>query len=381
MADVRERLNADPGVGGDRRPVYGIAFSSMTPVGVMRIRGVALPDGEVVDLYADGDRWTTDPVANAELAGEGWLVPGLVDAHTHPGAEEPGDAFDDVRLREDLHRHVAAGVTLIRSPGLAGEAPSWYGVDHDVPRAVNAGPWISQKGQFFESWGMKAALEEMPSIAAQQAARTGWVKIIVDWDAGDPVIPLPTMRLIVAAVHAKGAKVAVHSQNTEGSRIAVAAGVDSVEHGMNLDVDLLAEMAAQGIALAPTLATFLSHLDEVRSLEMNERRQWFLRGATAHPALTAAAFEAGVTILAGTDSHPTGTIADEIIAIWRAGVPSHDALGAGSWVARHYLGYEGLIDGAPADAVIYDRDPRVDLEELKRPQAIVLRGEVRFRRG
>ena len=48
---------------------------------VLRVRGRALPDGEFVDLYADGDRWTTDPVAGAELVAAGWLVPGLVDAH------------------------------------------------------------------------------------------------------------------------------------------------------------------------------------------------------------------------------------------------------------------------------------------------------------
>jgi imidazolonepropionase-like amidohydrolase len=347
---------------------------------VLRIRGVALPDGEVVDLYADGDRWTTEPVANAELAGEGWLVPGLVDAHTHPGAEEPGDPFDEDLLREDLHRHVAAGVTLIRSPGLAGDAPPWYGVDHDVPRAVNAGPWISQHRQFFESWGRKAALEEMPSLAAQQARRTGWVKFIVDWMPEDPVIPLDTMCAIVAAVHAEGAKIAAHSQNVEGSRIAVAAGVDSLEHGVHLDPDLLPQMASRGIVLAPTLATFLSGLEEIRAMEMTERRRWYVEGALAHPDLTAAAHEAGVTLLAGTDSHPTGTIADEILAIWRAGVPAHHALGAGSWVARRYLGLEGLVEGAPADAVVYDRDPRVDLEELRRPRAIVLRGAVRFLR-
>jgi len=62
-------------------------------VTVLRIRGVALPDGDPVDLFADGDRWTDDPVPGAELAAEGWLVPGLVDAHTHPGAEEPGGSL------------------------------------------------------------------------------------------------------------------------------------------------------------------------------------------------------------------------------------------------------------------------------------------------
>jgi hypothetical protein len=88
---------------------------------VLRVRGYALPDGEPVDLYADADQWTTDGVASAQLAAEGWLVPGLVDAHTHPGAEARGQALDESLLRDDLHEHVAAGVTMIRSQGLAGD--------------------------------------------------------------------------------------------------------------------------------------------------------------------------------------------------------------------------------------------------------------------
>jgi hypothetical protein len=89
-------------------------------VPVLRVRGFALPGAAAVNLYADGDRWTTDPVAGAELVAEGWLLPGLIDAHTHPGAEAPGKPLEESLLREDLHQHVAAGVTMIRAPGLAG---------------------------------------------------------------------------------------------------------------------------------------------------------------------------------------------------------------------------------------------------------------------
>ena len=84
---------------------------------VLRIQGYALPEGEPIDLYADGDRWTTDPVPDSELVATGWILPGLVDAHTHPGAEEPGKPLDEVILRDDLRAHLAAGVTMIRSPG------------------------------------------------------------------------------------------------------------------------------------------------------------------------------------------------------------------------------------------------------------------------
>jgi hypothetical protein len=71
-------------------------------VTVLRIRGVALPDGDPVDLFADGDRPTDDPVPGAELAAEGWLVPGLVDLALL-------DAPRAVILRGRLVHHRAAG--------------------------------------------------------------------------------------------------------------------------------------------------------------------------------------------------------------------------------------------------------------------------------
>jgi len=349
-------------------------------MGVLRLRGYALPHEEVVDLYADGDKWTTDPVPNAELVGEGWLVPGLVDAHTHPGAEDIGKPLDEDVLRADLREHASAGVTFIRSPGLAGEPPDWFGQDPDLPRAVHAGPWIAQYGQFFDGWGRRAELHELPTMAAEQAASTGWAKLIGDWrDDGDP-IPEEVLGNVVTAVHAAGGRVAMHSQQRAGCAAAVAAGVDSLEHGMGLDPDLLGQMAVQGTALTPTLSVITASLDSVAAAPDSPRKSWYMEGATVHPALTARAAEAGVTLLAGTDSRPHGRVIDEIRALANAGVPRHDALAAASWAARSYLGLSGLEPGAPADAVVYNSDPRADLGQLAAPLAVVLRGKVIFRR-
>ncbi|NUT53747.1 MAG: amidohydrolase, partial [Saccharothrix sp.] len=132
---------------------------------IVRIRGRALPHGEYVDLYADGDRWTTDPAPNARLVAEGWLLPGLVDAHTHPGAERPGDPLDEDLLRDHLRQHVDAGVAVIRAPGLAGDPPPWFGVDPGTPRAWHAGPWLAQHDQFFDGWGRRADHDELPALA------------------------------------------------------------------------------------------------------------------------------------------------------------------------------------------------------------------------
>ena len=95
-----------------------------------------------------------------------------------------------------------------------------------------------------------------------------------------------------------------------------------------------------------------------------------------HAQLCAAAAEAGVTTLAGTDSRPHGRVADEIRALAAAGVRTHDALAAGSWAARAYLGLPGLVQGAPADAVVYDADPLTDLGQLDHPRAVILRGRL-----
>ena len=341
---------------------------------VLRVRGPALPGGELLDLYADGDRWTTEPVAGAELVAEGWLLPGLVDAHTHPGAAEPGDPLDERLLREDLYRHVASGVTMIRSPGLAGDPPGWFGRDGDVPRAVHAGPWIAQHGQFFDGWGRRADLGELPALAAAQAAATGWAKLIGDWRFGDDPIPAGVLAAVVAAVHSVGGRVAVHAQHPEGSAAAVAAKVDSLEHGMGLNPGLLPQMAAQGTALTPTLTVITGSLESARARPDSPAKDRYVGGASVHADLTAAAAEAGIILLAGTDSRPHGRVADEIRALAAAGVRPHDAIAAGSWAARAYLGLPGLAGGAPADAVVYDADPRTDLGQLDHPRAIILRG-------
>jgi len=89
---------------------------------------------------------------------------------------------------------------------------------------------------------------------------------------------------------------------------------------MCLDPALLPQMAAQGTALTPTLAVITAGVGEVRQRPDGPRKDWYLRGAAAPWAAPRRAAEAGVTILAGTDSLPHGRIADEVRALVAAGV-------------------------------------------------------------
>src|SRR5664279_5301697 len=145
---------------------------------VLRIQGRALPGGDVVDLYADGDQWTDDPVRDAELVGQGWLLPGLVDAHTHPGFDQPGP-LDTALLRSDLAEHLAAGVTMLRAPGLAGDPPAWFGVDTVLPRAGTPDRGSPNTGSSSTVWddelSRKTCRESPPPRLHDRAGRSSSV--------------------------------------------------------------------------------------------------------------------------------------------------------------------------------------------------------------
>jgi imidazolonepropionase-like amidohydrolase len=194
------------------------------------------------------------------------------------------------------------------------------------------------------------------------------------WD--EPPVPLAVLRDATSAVHAIGGKVSVHCQTAAGCAHAVAAGVDSLEHGMHLDPGLLHQRAAQGTALVPTLNAFAASAFRVRAWDPGPRRDSFLAGWAAMPPTARAAYEAGVTVLAGTDTHPCGTVAEEVERLISAGLPREAAVGAASWTARAWLGLPGLTDGAPADLVIFDEDPVAHPDVLHHPRLIILRGQI-----
>ncbi len=98
------------------------------------------------------------------------------------------------------------------------------------------------------------------------------------------------------------------------------------------------------------------------------------------PEVVRAAYQAGVPIFVGTDAGggiEHGLAAQEMLLLHeRAGMSTLDVLAAGSWAAREWLGFPGLVEGGLADLVVYDTDPRVDLRVLRAPRRLVLRGRV-----
>jgi imidazolonepropionase-like amidohydrolase len=162
----------------------------------------------------------------------------------------------------------------------------------------------------------------------------------------------------------------------------VRAGVDSVEHGTGLSDDDIAEMARRGTALVPTMVNIETFGDIAARAEgkFPEYARHMRALGERFPDLVAAAHEAGVPIYVGTDAGGGinhGLAVQEMLRLHeRAGLSALDVLRAGSWGAREWLGFPGLVEGGLADLVVYDTDPRRDLRVLAAPRRIVLRGRV-----
>ncbi len=345
------------------------------------LRGTVLPDSTVRDIWVDGDRISFEPLPGATtLHTGGYLVPALVDAHTHPGTVGIGSPLDHDQLVADGTTHVRTGTALLRVPGSASRLPSWFGEREDLPRVVHAGLPIAAEGGFFAGWGRQLPADRITAAAAEEAATSGWCKLIIDWmtDEGGyaPTMPAELVADATRAAHAVGGRVAVHTQSAEGGAAAVAARVDSIEHGMHLPTDLLDDVAAAGTALVPTASTFAALLPQMDAEEVPAPlRTWFTTGFSRHPALVRDAYDAGVTILAGTDL-PPGSLTNEIRWLAASGMSPHDALGAGSWTAREWLGFPGIDHDAPADILVFADDPRTDLAALDHPEHVIIRGRV-----
>ena len=354
----------------------------------LHVRGVVLPDDEVRDLWLVDDRITLDPVAGAEtVADGGWIVPGLVDAHCHLGiayGAKPIQSLDQARELAAADRD--AGVLALRDAGSPYPYPE-LDDEPGIPRLVRAGRHVAPPKRYLRDIGIEVeAADVAATVTAQAKAGTGWVKLVGDWidrSTGDlaPSWDPATMAAAVEAAHAAGARAAVHTFSEEGVDIMVRAGVDSVEHGTGLSLNLIDEMARRGTALVPTMInikTFGGIADQARA-KFPGYADHMIALRDGFPAVVMAAHDAGVPLYVGTDAGGGirhGLAAEEMLLLHEAGIPAPDVLASASWRAREWLGFPGLVEGGLADLVVYPEDPRRNLAVVRAPQRIVLRGRV-----
>jgi imidazolonepropionase-like amidohydrolase len=359
---------------------------------VLHVRGVFLPDETERDAWiVDGRLTFTRPTlpGTAEagtIASAGWIIPGLVDAHCHVGlaphghVPDPDDQAAQARLDRD------AGALLLRDAGSPVDNTSVQD-RADLPRLIRAGRHIARPKRYIRDLGVEVEPDELVAEVERQAARgDGWVKIAADWidrDLGDlaPTWPDDALAAAIGRAHELGVRVAAHVFGEDALPGLIAAGIDSIEHGTGLTDELIAAAAASGAAVVPTLI----NIDNFPAIA--------LAGAAKFPAYAAhmralyassrerirSAWEAGIPVYTGTDaggSLPHGLVRDEIRALVGAGIPQPEVLAQASWRGRDWLGRPGLEEGAPADLVVYDTDPRTDQAALQAPRRTVLRGAI-----
>jgi imidazolonepropionase-like amidohydrolase len=326
------------------------------------------------------------------------IVPGMVDSHSHltlPGGAHWIDrGFDPAERLLEVAEYNArlqrqSGVRWARDVGspmgtdpvdgrtralALGVRDRWAG-HREYPYVRAAGSWVVRAGALPSGLGVEVSDGDGLLAAAVRQLDDGadFVKLYLDGpDREASPFTVGEVRAVVEAAHRRGAKVTAHSGLLPGARVGAEAGVDSLEHGFQLDADVAATMAANGVAMVSTLAvleswrSFAGTTAIPRFAEPAGRAQIAARREWAHESVRLAA-RAGVLIAAGTDfgggSLRANQLAWEIGCLVTAGLEPWQALAAATRNGGTLLGEPdaGVIrEGGPADFVLVHGDPLSD---------------------
>ena len=199
------------------------------------LRAVVLPDGSSpVDLWIDANGVSETPVAGAiDVPGVYVLFGGLVDAHFHATLdfEERGLSRPEL-LKANLAALSRAGVLAARDMGQPPDAP-WL-LDRQGPRFTAARTLLVPPGRYFPGLGEEVPPERLVAVGVSQArAGAAWVKVVLDfpgddgnWFAAPRNYSPETLAELVRAVHAEGARVAVHTTGPAVADAVRAGGLD-----------------------------------------------------------------------------------------------------------------------------------------------------------
>ena len=328
------------------------------------------------------------------------LMPGLIEAHSHillhPYTETVWNdqvAHEALSLRvaratNHLRNELMAGFTTLRDLGTEGAGYADVGLKQAVNQGIIPGPRLlvatraivatgsyGPKG-YAPEWNVPQGAEEasgpeeLTRVVREQIGKgADWVKVYADyrWGAGGgahATFTLDELKVAVEVAKSAGIPVSAHSSSTEGSRRAILAGVETIEHGDGLTPELLRLMKERGVALCPTLA--------VASGAGIERKKIVFKQA----------LDAGVTIASGSDvgvfAHGDNAKEIELMVAW--GMPILDALRSATSVDARVLHMDDKVgrvkDGLFADLIAVEGDPTKDIAALRRVRFVIKNGTV-----
>ena len=335
------------------------------------------------------------------------IVPAFVDAHSHltmPGGShwiergsDPPELLREV-ARHNAARLVQAGVLWARDVG-SPAGPDGRALSLSVRQEMSdqrgapyiriAGTWIAKEGYLPMTVAVRDGAGLTAAALAQLDAGTDFVKIMLDPPDRSDQCPFTVdeVRGACEAVHARGRKITAHATILDGARVGAEAGVDSIEHGMELDDAIADTMRRNNVALVSTLSVLASWATFERTTRIERftaddgKRRLAARREGAFAAIKAAR-RAGVRIAAGSDfgggSVRAGHLAWEVEQLVDAGLEPHESLAAVTWRGGELMGIEHagrLQPGDPADLLLVHGDPLVDPGSLWRVWAVFKAGE------
>jgi imidazolonepropionase-like amidohydrolase len=371
---------------------------------VASVRGgtsVLVEDGTITRVGDVGDP-PPDGARIIDLEGR-TLMPGLIDAHAHVygRVSEPARGAEPILpgtgahfLAADLREALRMGITTVRDVGSYGDfvvearQAMRYGAFRG-PRLLTCARIVSATspgGRFFDGMYREAdgAADVRRAVREQLRRGADYIKVMttgarsVELEDPDPAqMTREEIATLVEESHRMGYRVAAHAEGLAGTELAIAAGVDTIEHGMYLNQrpDLLAQMAAGGQVLVPTFGSFyaVAGLADRVGLAGGDGADsppdtWSdvlvdlsLYNLEQADRTLKAARAAGVPIASGHDWWPLSDLGIEILRMIHHGLSVHEALIASTRTAAEALGLGdrvGTIEpGKLADLVVVDGDP------------------------
>jgi len=349
------------------------------------------------------------------------VLPGLIDSHTHIflQGEDPAQggydanilkyplSFRAARATVAARRALEQGFTTLRDVETEGAGYGDVGIKMAIeggyipgPRLFVATRAISTTGGYpLEGYAPEL---EMPKgvqiidgpVEARKAAReqldhgADWIKVYMthrSWIGkngelvSQPTLTVDELKAIVDETHGWGKKVACHVYGGIGLRRGLDGGCDSIEHGLDLHDEDIAQMLKQGTWYVPTLAVYYTDWApaDTPAGERDRKR------ASVHAISFQKALKAGVKIVFGTDMGGipwTEPIAQEFPLMVKLGMSPIDAIKSATSRAAEMLDMEGqigvLAPGAFADIVAVNDDPLGDIKVLENMQFVMKNGSV-----
>ena len=364
---------------------------------------VLVDAGRVVWIRRSPDEGELPPDVHVVDAGGSTIVPGMVDAHSHVtlpggshwidrGADPPEELLEvaehngtllgqaGVRWARDVGSPSAVDPADGHRRALALRVRERWRTDASRPRLRVAGTWLAHSGVLP---GMMIEVDDGPTLLAAAKAQlddgADFLKLYLDGPKREEAPwPADAVRAVVEMAHGRGAKVTAHSGLLAGARVGIDAGVDSLEHGFELDADAAATMARQGTFLVSTLSVFRSWASFAETTTLprfvgEEGKERTAKRRERAIESVRHAHRAGVRIATGTDfgggSLRANQLAWEVECLVEAGFEPWEALAAATLRGGELLGEPGagrLVEGGPADFFLAHGNPLSDPSALWR---------------